>query len=200
MICRLFVAKVAVPVAIYLEQSTHLEEQAESALDRVVGASFLVMASWATEEDPLRDIYWIVTIGSVLGLQEHGVIRSREECSVKFSRRDHVAYCISLVYDVLTSFCFMAAMWSLMRKSPDIISRCMNCAALSSILWYDDAIYEHVKFDVPGAEPLFVTLHHVCQNEVDAKRISVAAEKRVAVAHWVFSFFLPCLACAYMVL
>ena len=76
----------------------------------------------------------------------------------------------------------------------------MNCAALSSILWYDDAIYEHVKFDVPGAEPLFVTLHHVCQNEVDAKRISVAAEKRVAVAHWVFSFFLPCLACAYMVL
>ena len=199
-IAMLLLLKIVVPLAIHTEASAGMSGEETDMLRRIVGAAFLAIASLGTEEDPLRDIYWIVTIRRVLALENEGGVRTKAMCSVKFTKKDLTAYIISLTYNLLTSFCFVMATWSLMRRSTDLLSRCMNTAALTAILFCDEAIHEHIRFDIPGAEPLFVTVHHVCSDEADAVQIARTADSWVALSHWIFSTVIISLACAYMVI
>ena len=186
----LLAVKVYVPYALYLQTTVPIPEEDVGTL--IIGFAGWTMVMFQAEEDMLRDIWWICTLWNSRGKERQAFH------DISTSWRDWLGVILSLIYDAGSSLAFGFCTWSIMRSSPTILDKAKDCAALTAVLYVDEAIYEHHKFDVPGARLLWVTPYH--QYSFDqADKIVGKADRIVMWAHYVISCAIFGCGAAYIV-
>mmetsp|Transcript_29086 Transcript_29086/g.40163 ORF Transcript_29086/g.40163 Transcript_29086/m.40163 type:complete len:281 (-) Transcript_29086:53-895(-) len=188
-VALLLTIKIVIPALIFFSTEGH--EPEKDFLTLITGAAGWVMVSYETEVDVLRDIYWVAT--------HFGVNRWKLRQKVKFSSYNAFFICfLSLIYDLSASLFFLMATWKLMRSSESVIDKVMNCAAFTAILYCDEAIQEHTKYDSPGCQENYLTIWKALTHKSDATKVAKFADKCVFFAHQFFALVIVAFTLLYI--